>query len=107
MLVSQFQKPHFLLAYLQDYQTDPLSASPILTASVFADLMALKDITLVRYDYDERIIPEGPKIVDQLFRSYLEDFTTVDIFNNKPATFQIEDFVASRKKKWEQTEQEA
>ena len=102
MLVSQFQKPHFLLAYLEEYQKDPLTAKPVITVSLFDALSAKQDIALVRCDYDEKLIPEGPKVVHQLLHYYLDHFDLVQSFNKTPEQFSLDELIASSKEKWDQ-----
>ena len=105
MLISQFQEPsHFLMAYLEDYKMDPARAQPLLTFSVFDDYAASKDITLVRADVLNKGIEdeEGLKIVQNMLDGYVnvEEYMVVNAFNQKPETFDLDDFISRQKEKW-------
>jgi len=105
MLLSQFQSPcHFLLAYLEDYKSDPHGTQPLLTVSVFDDLCETHDIGLVRCDVVNRGIrdEEGRKIARGLIDIYgeEEEFAQVEVFNGKPGDFDVEDYVSRRRQKW-------
>jgi hypothetical protein len=51
MMVSQIQSPnYFLLAFLEDYRTDPARAQPLLAISIFDDMAETKGVALVRCD---------------------------------------------------------
>mmetsp|Transcript_11241 Transcript_11241/g.14812 ORF Transcript_11241/g.14812 Transcript_11241/m.14812 type:complete len:225 (+) Transcript_11241:143-817(+) len=104
-LVSQFQSPcHFLLAYLEDYKMDPHSASPLMTFSVFDDYADSKDVTLVRCDiFNKSIqIEEGRKVVQSLLDNYRksEEFTSIKVFNERPAAFDVDDHISRMNKTW-------
>jgi hypothetical protein len=99
MLVSEFQKPHFLLTYLEDYQTNPGGATPIVTASLYDDLHG-KDLTLVRCDYDAKLIGEAPRALQCVLHNYLSDYKTIETFNHQAGSFDIDSFVAKSKEKW-------
>jgi hypothetical protein len=110
MLLSQFQTPsHFLLAYLEDYKMDPNSAQPLMTFSIFNDLVESHDISLVRCDIINKGISEseGRRVMDLLLDSYRvdEDFDRwVKMFNEQPATFDIDDYIACMSQKWKSEE---
>jgi ATP synthase mitochondrial F1 complex assembly factor 1 len=99
MLVSEFQKPHFLLSYQEDYQTNPGGATPIVTASLFDDFHG-KDLTLVRCDYDAKLIGDAPQAMQCILNNYLVDYETIETFNHKAESFNIDSFVATAKEKW-------
>ena len=110
MMVSQFQEPsHFLMAYLEDYQMDPAGAQPLLTFSVFDDFSEDKDLTLVRADVLNRGIEddEGLKVVQNMLDGYIRDdeYLSIDGFNNKPDTFDLDAFISRQKEKWQSEEQ--
>lgn len=103
MLVSQFQKPaHFLIAYLEDFKMDPSAATPLLTFSVFTDYAANKDVTLVRCDVLNPSLQEaeGRKVVESFLRNYHDDYAEIQTFNEKPAKFDVDDFVARMDARW-------
>ena len=104
MIVSQFQTPnYFLLALLEDYKLDPAAAQPLLTISVFDDLADTKDVTLLRCDIINRGIEndEGYKLCQNLINDYL-DFEGVHMFNKKPDTFDVDEFVKEKEQKWKE-----
>jgi len=106
MMISQFQDPsHFLMAYLEDYKMDPAAAQPLLTFSVFTDFSDSKDLTLVRCDILNKGIhdSEGRKIVENVVESYKSEveYATVRTFNQRPDSFDIDDFIARQNEKWQ------
>ncbi|CAB9499364.1 F1 complex assembly factor 1 [Seminavis robusta] len=105
MMISQFQDPsYFFMALLDDYKMDPSAAQPLLTFSVFDDYAESKDLTLVRCDILNNGLEdeEGRKIVQSVLDSYLCDreFATVETFNKRPNSFDVDDFVSRQNEKW-------
>lgn len=100
MLVSEFQKPHFLLTYLEEYQTNPGGATPIVTASLFDDFHA-KDLTLVRCDFDAKLVQDAPKAMQSILNNYLFHYGTIETFNRQPESFNVDSFVAKSKENWQ------
>lgn len=101
VLISEFQKPYFLLTYLEEYQTNPGGAAPKVTASLFDDFYD-KDLMLVRCDFDAKQINEAPLAMESVLHNYLNDYEIIETFNLKPDSFSFEDFVAKAKEKWQQ-----
>eukprot|EP00536_Pseudo-nitzschia_multiseries_P005991 jgi/Psemu1/303772/fgenesh1_kg.122_\ len=106
MLVSQFFEPsHFIMAYLEDYKMDPAAAQPLLSFSIFDDFAKDKDLTLIRADILNKGIDdgEGLKVVNSMLDNYKDDdeYTNVRVFNVNPNSFNIEDFIEQKSKKWE------
>ena len=101
-LVSQFQDRHFVCTYLSEYQQHPSGAQPLLTCSVFDDF---DTITLVRTDVVNVGIQEdeGRKVVKSLLDSYENDkeFQMVKNFNEFPDMFDVDSYVESQRRKWE------
>ena len=97
------------MAYLEDYQMDPAGAQPLLTFSVFDDFSEDKDLTLVRADVLNRGIvdDEGLKVVQNMLDGYIRDdeYLSIDGFNNKPDTFDLDAFISRQKEKWQSEEQ--
>ena len=106
MLLSQFQSPsHFLLAYLEDYKMDPNKAQPLITFSIFNDLVESHDMSLIRCDVINKGIEddEGHRVMDMLLQSYKvdEDFSRwVQQFNEEPANFDVDDYISCMNQKW-------
>ena len=96
------------MAYLEDYKMDPTAASPLMTFTVFDDLAAEKDLTLVRADIVTKGIDdkEGSLIVESLLENYRADFSSIQIFNKHPDEFDFEDFLARMNVKWNESKEE-
>ena len=108
MLLSQFQKPsHFLLAYLEDYKMDPNRAQPLMTFSIFNDLVPSHDVSLIRCDVINKGIEddEGRKVMDLLVDTYNVDEnydSWVKQFNNQPEKFDVDDYISCMNQKWKE-----
>lgn len=105
MMVSQFQAPgHFLMAYLEDYKMDPSSATPLLTFSVFDDYSESKDVTLVRCDILNKNLDEEEslKVVQSVLENYKSMFGVVQTFNERPNSFDINDYISRMNDRWKQ-----
>jgi ATP11 protein len=105
MLLSQFQAPrNFLMAYLEDYKMDPHSATPLITFSVFDDLSASKNMSLVRCDILNNNIQddEARKVVQSVLDNYRkeDEFGIVQAFNERPNAFDIDDYVSRMNDRW-------
>ncbi|KAL7473243.1 hypothetical protein ACHAXS_013675 [Conticribra weissflogii] len=83
---------------------DPARAQPLLTISVFDDLVDSKDLALVRCDIINRGIEEdeGYKLCKYLIDDYSEneEFESVQTFNKKPESFDLDDFIKEKEKRW-------
>ena len=94
------------MAYLEDYKMDPNSASPLITFSVFNDLVASKNLTLVRVDILNKNIDdqEGHKVVQSVLDNYLteDEFSTIKTFNERPKSFDIDDYISRMNDRWKQ-----
>jgi ATP11 protein len=105
MLMSQFEQPcHFLLAYLEDYKMDPLSASPLITLSLFDDFAKDKNVTLVRCNILNQNIAENEarKVAELILENYQveEDSNDVITFNKTPDQFDLDNFISRMKYRW-------
>lgn len=105
MMVSNFQEPsHFLMAYLEDYKMDPQGATPLLTFSVFDDLIDSYDVALVRCDVLNKGIEDGEarKVVQSVLDNYRnqDDFGAVKAFNERPKAFDIDDYISRMNERW-------
>jgi len=104
-LVSQFQTPsHFLMAYLEDYKMDPTNAQPLITYSVFDDLVDSHGMGLVRIDVINNAIEDGEALlaVGAMLDSYGKDeeFTNIHAFNKKPEAFDFDDYISRQNQRW-------
>jgi ATP11 protein len=105
MLMSQFQQPcHFLLAYLEDYKMDPVSASPLMSFSLFDDFSEEKNITLVQCNILNPNIAESEarKVAELLLENYQveEDANDVILFNKTPDKFDLDNFISRMRYRW-------
>ena len=106
MLLSQFQLPcHFFMAYLEDYKMDPQRASPLITFSVFNDLIESHNVSLLRCDWVGKGIEdaEAVEVVERILDCYLQEddyHTKVKVFNKDPSHFDIDDFISCMNHKW-------
>mmetsp|Transcript_17351 Transcript_17351/g.35764 ORF Transcript_17351/g.35764 Transcript_17351/m.35764 type:complete len:240 (-) Transcript_17351:12-731(-) len=105
LIVQFFDPSHFVLANLQDYQSDPANAKPVISFSVFDDYIESKNMTLVRADIIVDTFKEGEpeKILGGILKRF--DGRTcetdwVDKFNNSPAEFDFEGFIEDSRKLW-------
>ena len=108
MLLSQYQEPcHFLLAYLEDYKMDPNRAQPLLTFSIFDDLVSSHGLSLIRCDVINKGIEdnEGRKVMDLLVDTYKVDEnydSWVKQFNSQPEKFDVDDYISRMNQKWKE-----
>ena len=107
MLVSQYQAPaHFLACFLEDYKMDPNAATPLITFSVFDDYASDKDTVLVRCDVLNKNIEdiEARKVVASVLANYGgdEEFPSIESFNKKPDSFDVDDFISRMNDRWKQ-----
>jgi hypothetical protein len=83
---------------------DPARAQPLLTLSVFDDLVESKGLALVRCDIINNGIEddEGYKLTKCLISDYSEEegFTTVHLFNKMPDKFDVDEYVKEREARW-------
>jgi hypothetical protein len=83
---------------------DPISATPLITFSLFDDYAEEKNIALVRCDFLNRGIEdqEGRKVVESILESYRRDdeFQGVMNFNTKPDSFDFDDLIKRMRKRW-------
>ena len=98
ILMSQFQDSFFFMTYLENYKRDPQNATPWFSLSLFRDLEAQKNVTLVRVDFLSQYIPKASaeRITSLLMQSYLDDdvfskFTRT--FNHDPNTFDFQQMI--------------
>merc|ERR1740124_905648 len=116
MLVSQYQKepqPNFMLAYLEDYKTDPSRASPLLTCTIFNDLSGISedknesdlDLSLIRVENLNKGISdkEAMKVITNMLTLYHDDSsyqTTAYVFNHRPKDFDLDDYISQQNQHW-------
>jgi len=115
MLLSQYQKepkPNFMLAYLEDYKTNPSRAAPLLTCTFFNDLAASNDedesnldLTLVRGEVLNQGITdkEAAKVITNMLTLYHDDSyyqTSAYTFNHHPDNFDMDDYISQQNQLW-------
>ena len=83
---------------------DPARAQPLLTFSVFDDLVCDLGIGLVRCEIINNSIEddEGRKVVQNMLDSYTKDdeYVKVCAFNETPDSFDVDDFISCQSQKW-------
>jgi len=109
ILLSQFQAPsYFLFAYLEDYKSNPSNAQPLLTLSVYNDLISTNKInlSLIRGQIIAKggtiMQEEGEQVITQLLEGYRKDEEfdlTIRAFNKTPNKFDFYDYIARQKTK--------
>jgi len=110
MLLSQFMSPHhFLLAYLEDYKLDPARAQPLVSISIFEDLVESHGVSLVRCDVMNQAVSdhEAYRVVSALMESYKkeEEFMAVQTFNLAPERFDVDDYISRKSLKWREEDE--
>lgn len=83
---------------------DPSSATPLLTFSVFDDYSESKDVTLVRCDILNKNLDEEEslKVVESVLENYKSMFGVVQTFNERPNSFDINDYISRMNDRWKQ-----
>ncbi len=98
VLVSQFQEKHCLLTSYEDYNTKGVDATPHVVATFYDELLAEKDIVLVRTEVvNPAMPPETARTINEaLISAYLtaEGYEKVEQFNHNPQDFPIEEYLA-------------
>ncbi|CAI5744099.1 unnamed protein product [Peronospora destructor] len=92
-MLCQFQQSCFLATYLDAFKENPSTAPPCVTISLYDNLVAEKNLTLVRADVINMLDKkEAQLLLQQLLISYQHDelYDHVDKFNNKPDQFDFE-----------------
>jgi len=111
MLVSQFMEPnHFVFAYLEDYRLDPTRAQPLLSVTIFDELVNSHDITLVRCDVVNRGVSdhEAYRVMQSHLDAYYsmkEEFELVQTFNLAPNLFDVDDYISRKSIKWREEDE--
>lgn len=95
-LVSQFQAPHFIFTYMEDFRKDPHAAEPYFAVTFFDDFMDRKDIVLVRGDFSGHLTKQDAKRLLNLTKhNYSVEPRLVEKFNQDSASFDIEAYLSS------------
>jgi ATP synthase F1 complex assembly factor 1 len=96
-LISQFQDgKHCLLTSLDTFRTNPSSASPMMVATVYDELVQEKSIALMRGDIINRLEisrADASKILKLLRHFYTNKFEIVRQFNLNPREFDYDEFM--------------
>ncbi|CAH0487664.1 unnamed protein product [Peronospora farinosa] len=92
-MLCQFQQSCFLVTYLDAFKENPNAAPPCVVISLYDNLVAEKNLTLVRADVINMLDKkESQLLLQQLLISYQHDklYHHVDKFNNTPDQFDFE-----------------
>jgi ATP synthase F1 complex assembly factor 1 len=94
ILLSQAQGKHFLYTFLEDYKTNPDTATPYLSLTFYDDFLVNKGLGLVRGDFSEMITkPEAQTLLQVTTNLYLNQYEEIDRFNNRPGEFNFERYI--------------
>ncbi|OQR87744.1 hypothetical protein ACHHYP_08083 [Achlya hypogyna] len=96
-MLSQFQDKCFLVTTLDAYRENPAQAPPCLTVSIFDDLVASKDLALLRGDVANLLDKQEADVLFQaLTKRYIDDahFDMVHAFNKRPQEFNFDAYLA-------------
>ncbi|CEM16915.1 unnamed protein product [Vitrella brassicaformis CCMP3155] len=104
-LVLQFQdKKHILYTSLEEFQRDAQAASPHLIVTVFDDLLASKQLALLRVDILAADIDrlQAKRVLDYTRRFYTDGalFRWVESFNHRARGFDFAGFTGSFPDHW-------
>ncbi|KAH7467193.1 hypothetical protein KRP22_013005 [Phytophthora ramorum] len=94
-MLCQFQQSCFLITYLEAFKENPSAAPPCVAVSLYDDLLAEKELALVRADVINMLDKkESQLLLNQMLASYQDDklYEHVDKFNNQPDKFDFEGF---------------
>ena len=92
-VLTQWQGPHCLVTYLEEFKKNPETASALLSLTMYDELLSAKQLALVRGDFTAGISKEeAQKLMMMIFRYYLdpEAYRKVYDFNNRPREFDID-----------------
>ena len=99
-----FPDSHFVLAPLDKYQSDPASAQPVLSFSVFDDFIDDKNLCLVRADVVAKgfDVADARKVISMCVKGWEGKGTPdyVDLFNNRSEDFEFERYIEDARKQW-------
>ena len=93
-----------MLAYLEDFKIDASNAQPLVTFSVYDELVPTHNVTLVRGQILNKSIQqeEGEKVIQRMIDVYRNDdeFENVRAFNQTPDKFDFDDYISRQNAKW-------
>ncbi|KAG7377973.1 ATP synthase mitochondrial F1 complex assembly factor 1 [Phytophthora pseudosyringae] len=96
-MLCQFQQSCFLVTSLEAFKENPGAAPPCVAVSLYDDLLARKELALVRADVINMLDKkEAQLLLQQLLASYQDDtlYEHVHKFNNQPEQFDFEAYRA-------------
>lgn len=87
-LISQFQMPHLIFTFLDDYRRSPERAEPYMAVTFFTDFMAKKDVVLVRGDFSGHLkVDDARRLLRLVEHYYVREPRLVEQFNHEPDRF--------------------
>ena len=87
-LISQFQPPHCIFTFMEDFQRNPQLAEPYFAMTFFEDFKDSKGLVLVRGDFSGHINKADATRLLQLTKHfYIDQPKLVETFNQRPAEF--------------------
>ncbi|OQS07591.1 hypothetical protein THRCLA_00413 [Thraustotheca clavata] len=108
-MLSQFQDKCFLITTLDAYRENPAQAPPVLTISLFDDLLTTKELALIRGDVANLLDkPEAQVLFHALLKRYIDDkhFDMVHAFNKRPNEFNFDEYLKECKNLHSKTQEE-
>jgi hypothetical protein len=83
---------------------DPNRAQPLMTFSIFNELVDSHNLSLIRCDIINKGIEEneGRKVMEYMLDAYRveDEFDLVKTFNKEPEKFDFDDFISRMNRKW-------
>lgn len=94
MMLCQFQNNIFLFTYLEEYKSNPSTASPWMSIAVYDDLLVTKGMGLMRSDFMPSISKKEATVLNEmLIDAYGPMFAKhTEPFNIKPESFYFETY---------------
>ena len=100
MMLSQFQANAFLFTYLEEYKTNPSTASPWLSIGVYDELITSNGLGLIRTDFMPSVSKKEANVVtEMLLDRYGASFSMwLEPFNSKPNSFNFDQYIQDSNK---------
>lgn len=95
-LIAEWQDKFCIFTFLEDYRRNPSKAEPYLSVALYDDLLARKQLVLVRGDFSGHLTKRDAAHLLNLMRHfYFHEPKWVEAFNKEPASFDFSAFLNS------------
>ena len=95
-LVSQFQAPHFIFTYMEDFRKDPHAAEPYFAVTFFDDFVDRKGIVLARGDFSGHLTKDdAARLLELTKHYYAKEPKLVEQFNQDAPSFDVQAYLSS------------